>query len=128
MVLKGDTSSFHHLGKALRAAPISLAHAVATKAAPDLTKRTQQAFDAGQTVYDTARPRGESGGRLTLNKSGATRRALGFTSTGRIMRAILGTKYGKYLVGKYEILPNGPIPPKWRERISEIVHEQKVDL
>jgi hypothetical protein len=129
MSLKGDDmASFHYLNKSLRAAPISVSHAVANRAAPAVTSLAQGAFDGGQTVYGTARPRSESGGRLTLNKTGATRRALAFVSTGRIMRAILGTKYGKYLVGKYEILPNGPIPLQWRERISEIVHEVKVDL
>jgi hypothetical protein len=109
----------------LRALPRSVAHQVAQRGAPKLTALTREAFDGNRNVYGDARPAGVDGQPLTLVKSGATRAALKFTANGTIIRAVLGTRYAKYLIGKYGILPNGALPVKWSRALAEIVKEAK---
>lgn len=97
---------------------LQLAERLATRAARMCTGYLTASFKAGLTVYDDSRPDGVNG-FLTLVKSGATLGALYFVAIGTIVRASLGTKYAKYLIGKYKILPpgNATMPSKWRESI-----------
>jgi hypothetical protein len=113
------------LQKNLRKLPITIAHDIAQRAAPKMTDLTRGDFDAGTTVYGQPRPRGVDGAPLDLERTGATRRALMFTATGMIVRAVLGTKYARYLIGKYDILPNGALPVKWRAELQKLVSETK---
>lgn len=116
------------LKKVLRQLPVTVAESGAAAIAPELTTETQRAFDAGRTVYDAPRPLTPTGQTPTLVRSGETRRRLGFVAIGTQMRAQLGTKYARYLIGAYDILPNGPMPEKWRtflrQRLSEIVGKE----
>jgi hypothetical protein len=128
MGLRGDLSSIKGLKASLRALPLTVAHGVAQRAAPAMTGLTQQAHASGQTVYGDARPPGVDGRPLTLERTGTTKRTLRFTSAGTIVRCVLGTRYAKYLIGKYGILPNGPLPVGWSARLAEIVRETRVTL
>lgn len=92
------------------------AREVATKAAPALTRLMREAFDSGRTVYGDPRPLGKDGNKLSLIKSGATRKTIRFDNFGTVLRIQLTTSYAKYLVGKYTILPQGgrtAIPFEW---------------
>lgn len=124
--LKGDLSSLRALRAHVKALPLSLAHDVAQRAGPALTRLTRGAFAAGQNVYGEARPAGVDGRPLSLERTGATRDALGFTANGTIVRCVLGTRYAKYLIGKYGVLPNGPLPAGWSRALAQLVAETKV--
>lgn len=125
MALRGDLSSIAKLKASLRALPVSIAHDVAQRAAPTLTDLTREAFDGGENVYGDARPAGAHGNTLTLNLTGETRRTLRFVSNGTIVRCVLGTKYARYLIGKYGILPNGALPVAWSAALAALVAETK---
>lgn len=116
--------SLRDLKAELRRLPLSVAHDVAKQAAPLLTQFTQTAFDTGRNVYGDPRPKGENGETLTLKQTGTTRRALRFVANGTIIRASLGPRYARYLVGKYKILPVGDrssMPRNWVRAIDELV-------
>lgn len=109
--------------------PITMAHSIAQKVAPKLTDTVQRDYDTARTVYGEARPRGVSGQPLDLvGKTGRTRETTNFNASGRIVRAALGTKWAKFLIGKYRILPNGPLPVEWKREIDQVVHAEKVEL
>jgi hypothetical protein len=110
------------LAKAMREVPKVLAQRVAAKVAPDLTGKARASFAAGENVYGDARPAGVNGAPLTLDRTGATKASIRFVSVGTIVRATLGTKYARYLVGKYKILPasGSPMPAAWQEAVGKI--------
>lgn len=112
----------------LKELPVSLAHGVARRASPMLTSFTVGSFAAGESVYGDARPRGVGGHALTLEKTGATKRTLRFATSGTIVRCVLGTKYARFLIGKYAVLPNGnaAIPMKWRRGLGDLVAQELV--
>lgn len=128
MTTRGDLSTFNRLKKNLRALPISLAHDVAKRAAPNMTDFATGAYNSGRTVYDAARPLGVNGNRLSLHRTGDTEKTLRFKADGRIVRCVLGTRYAKYLIGKYGVLPSGRIPARWQARLAELVANAKVKL
>jgi hypothetical protein len=117
--VKGN-QALAQLKRDLAAMPVSMAHDVARQVAPVLTMLAQQSFDAGVNVYDDARPVGVRGQSLSLVRSGATRRTVRFVANGTIVRCVLPTKYAKYLIGKYGILPNGKPPIRWTRSIDTI--------
>jgi hypothetical protein len=119
----GGNNPFASLKAALKRMPVSLANDVAQASAPGLTLRTRGAYDGGKTVYGEARPAGVDGGALTLEKTGATKAAVRFVANGRIVRCVLPTKYAKFLVGKYKILPNGAMPAEWSQYLAGLVRE-----
>lgn len=125
MGLKGDPSKLKTFAAKLRALPVTLAAEVATDAAPAMTELAQGAYDGGRTVYGEARPAGVDGKPLDLEVTGATKATLQFVSIGTIIRCRLGTRWAKFLIGKYRILPNGGMPTVWRARLDTIVHSKK---
>lgn len=126
--LRGDLSSLGKLKGRLRQMPLTIAHDVARRASPELTKLTRDAFDQGQTVYGEPRPRGVGGDALALSRTGAARESLRFATAGRVVRCLITLPYVRYLIGKYGVLPNGPLPAKWSQRLGEIVRETRVGL
>jgi hypothetical protein len=126
--LKGDLSSIRALKATLRAMPLSLAHDVSKRAAPVLTDETLAAYDSGHSVYGEPRPVGADGAPLTLNATGAVRRDVHFTSQGTVVRCVLGPRYAKYLIGKYGILPNGPLPAGWSHKLRDVVRGSRDPL
>lgn len=114
--------------KRLREAPLSVAHAVANRGAPALTSRAQAAFASGQDVYGGSRHTGKDGRALTLVKTGAVKSRLGFLGVGTQIRCDLGTRYARYLIGKYGVLPNSKaaIPAAWASDLLRIVREVRV--
>jgi hypothetical protein len=126
--VKGDFSTLNRLKKNLRQMPVSMAHDVAQRTAPSVTSLTTIAFNSGRTVYGDARPRGVDGRALTLRRTGNTERTIRFVANGRIVRCVLGPKYARFLVGKYQVLPMGRIPAEWQARIAELVASAEVEL
>lgn len=86
---------------------------------------TQAAHASGQTVYGKPRPVGVNG-PVDLVKTGATRRDLRFATVGTIVRAVLPERYMRYLIGRYEVLPNGRIPASMRRTLDRLVQETKL--
>lgn len=120
MGLKGDVRSIKNLRQQLAALPITVSARIAAHSAPEISARTAEDFNAGRTVYGKPRPSSVNGGELSLERTGATRRALRFIATGRDIRTAHLPRYTKYLIGKYDVLPNGPLPAEWRARLGLI--------
>jgi len=36
---------------------------------------------------------------------------------------VIGPDYSRYLIGKYDFLPNGPLPVKWGEELANIARQ-----
>ena len=124
MGLRGDVSTIKRFNARLRALPVSLAHDVAQRAAPELTRLAREAHAARQSVYGESRPVGKTTGEvLDLVVTGDTERELRFVANGTIVRCVLGTRYARYLIGKYGLLPNGALPVAWSDRLAELVRE-----
>lgn len=126
MALKGNLANINNFKKRLRAAPVTVAASVARRASPGLTTRTRSSFSSNVSVYGDARPKSVAGNKLTLRKTGATERELRFVTVGRIVRCVLGTRYARYLIGKYDILPNGPVPQEWRVFLKSLLREAEI--
>lgn len=107
---------------ALRALPVRVAERVAREGSGALTEAAGASFDAGRTAYDGARPLGVDGARLSLQRTGETRSTIKFIQIGTIVRCVLGTKYARYLIGRYAILPSstGALPEGWRQRLDAL--------
>lgn len=103
----------------------SVAVDVAQKISPKLTVDSRQAYDAGKTVYGTARPLGENGSDLDLVQTGAARDHVRFLTVGTRAEVPRGPRYFKYLIAKYWILPPGNkfLPENWRTLLSRQVEE-----
>lgn len=111
----------------LRALPLTLAARVASKSAPALTASAGAAYDAGRTVYGASRPLSVDGAPLSLKRTGAVRGTVRFVAVGTILRCVLSTRYAKYLIGKYGILPCGArarLPGEWRKLLGGVVQEE----
>ncbi len=115
-------SSLNRLRASIRDLPLRIRAEVATKAAGILTARLRDDFDSGRTVYGASRPLSVAGTALDLTVSGKTHGALAFVSVGTIVRAQLSTRYAKYLVGKYKILPSS-LPAAWRVELETLVRD-----
>lgn len=118
--VKGNPRTLFELNRRIRKIPVVLAQEVAADVAPVLTSMAQSSYGGGQTVYGEARPSGVAGNALDLEVTGATRGDVRFVAIGTVVRAVLGTRWAKYLVGKYRILPMGAIPVAWSKRIAEL--------
>jgi hypothetical protein len=112
--------SIRSLKRALKSLPITSVARIAARSAPAMSEFAQAAHASDKTVYDRPRPLGVDGRKLDLERTGATRRALQFIATGRDIRTTTLPRYARYLIGKYDVLPNGPLPAVWRERLREI--------
>lgn len=112
--------SLNSLKRALKSLPITATARIAARAAPEMSELAGGAYDGGKTVYGRPRPRSVDGKELTLERTGASRRAMRFSATGRDIRTAVLPRYTRYLIGKYDVLPNGPLPLSWRERLREI--------
>lgn len=122
MTFRGQPRNVREFSSRLRKIPsVANAERIAKIAAGVLTEKVQASFAAGETAYGDGRPSGKSG-PLSLVKTGTTRDHLVFSATGRQVRAVLSTKYARYLVGKYSVLPNGgaAIPFQWQDALDEI--------
>lgn len=122
-----DIGSMNRLRSAIKGLPLRIRTAVAKDAAGMLTLAVRESYDNGETVYDTPRPKGTNGQALTLRKTGATRSDLGFVAVGTIVRAVLGRNYQRFLVGKYQILPQR-LPAAWSEKLGQLVGEYAEDF
>jgi hypothetical protein len=125
--LQKGISSINRLRGEIKALPLRIRSAVAKDAAAILDRRMRDSFTAGETVYGTPRPVSVKGTPLKLVKSGKTQNALHFVSVGTIVRAQLATPYAKYLVGKYQVMPQSSIPAEWRPDIEQVVREYRDD-
>lgn len=123
---KGITS-LNRLRSSIKALPLRIRTAVAKDAAEILTREIRDEYDSGRTVYDTPRPLGVAGQPLSLVKTGKVRGSLAFVTVGTIVRAQLSTRYARYLVGKYKILPQR-LPVKYAQALEQLVREYVEDF
>lgn len=122
-LLKADVfSEIKRLGKGRQ-------EAVASRAAPLLTQLTRDFYDSDFTVYEDPRPSSElTGEHLTLKgPAQRTYSSLSYVSLGTQLRVSFNTNYAKYLIGKYEILPNGYMPRAWVTKIREVLDSVNED-
>ena len=125
---------------------------LAAALASTLTVLARDAFARKLSVYDDPRthhtgkprkfkgrkfkgrsPSGHSKGQtpLTLVLTGKVQSFVRFTSDGtRRIRAELATKYARYLIGKYGVLPNSRVamPVKWSAIIGDITAHMFANL
>lgn len=123
---KGITS-LNRLRASIKALPLRIRTAVAKDARGILDDYMQDAFREGRTVYDTPRPLGVNGNRLTLKKSGITQATLHFKVVGTIIRAELARRYQRYLIGKYKIMPQR-LPVRYAQALEQLVREYVEDF
>lgn len=116
--VSGNPGNLRELARKLKALPVTVAQRIATRTAPSLSGLARASFLAGQTVYGDARPEGVNG-PVSLYRSGAMLGTLSFVAIGRIVRASLGTRYARFHIGRFRILPQGNMPTKWREQIGQ---------
>lgn len=109
---------------AVRELPLRLRAAVAKDGEGILTRKVREDFDGGRTAYGLARPLSTEGKALDLMRTGAARASLAFTAVGTILRASLGPRYSKYLVGKYAVLPQS-LPVAWRVELEQLVADYR---
>lgn len=122
--LRGDPKKFAELRRMLRTIPAVTAQRVAARVAPALSGLAGAAYDAGRTVYGDPRPESVTGAPLDLVETGATRPRVKFEATGTQVRAVLGTRYARFLIGKYRILPMGQLPVEWSRQIGDAVRAE----
>lgn len=116
----GNPQNLRDLATRLKSLPVTTAQDVAAKVAPTITDLAQASYSGGQTVYGDPRPAGKFGA-LDLVETGDTQAAVRFVAIGRVVRAVLPTRYARFLVGKYRILPMGALPVAWSEAIGDAV-------
>lgn len=125
MTLKGKVSDLRKLRERIQDAPRFVAHEVAKRSAPDMTRQTRSAFASGKTVYGAPRPAGVDGRALTLKDTGDALASLKFSANGTIIRSVVAVKYAKFLIGKYKVLPMGKLPVAWQAELAGRVAEVK---
>jgi len=119
-----QANTLHNMRKALEKLPETVAQRVAQRSATALTAKAQAAYDGGRNVYGEARKRGEDGQELDLVETTTVRRHVKFEANGRVLRAVLPTRYAPYLVGKFRVLPMGEMPNDWAKTIEKIADEE----
>lgn len=124
--MRTGIDSINRLKSSIKSMPLKLRTGVAKDAAGYLDIEVRAEFNAGKTVFDEPRPLGVDGEKLSLVFSGKTKSALGFDVTGTLIRAVLGQRYAKFLVGRYRILPQ-KLPPAWAAHITRIVEEWQAE-
>lgn len=115
------------LRSSIAALPIRIRSAVAKDAAETLSTEMRADYASSRTVYDTPRPLGVDGKRLSLVKTGRTFGELAFVAVGTVVRAQLGSKYARFLVGKYQIMPQR-LPAAWAAKLAKIVDAYREDF
>jgi hypothetical protein len=99
---------------------------VAKRGAEKMTALAREAYAAGRTVYGEARPVGVDGVPLDLHETGDVSDALRFDAFGPDIRCGSLPRYARFLIGKYSILPRGPVlPGDWARALNEIVATAK---
>lgn len=122
--LRGNPRKLRDLRRSLREIPVVTAQRVAARVAPELTALAGEAYDSGRTVYGDPRRESVEGGALDLVESGKTRERVAFAATGTQVRAVLGTRYARFLIGKYRILPIRNLPAEWSHRIGGAARDE----
>jgi hypothetical protein len=107
----------------VRALPLTLRAEVAKAGEVAITALLRDDFAAERTAYGTQRPLSVHSDKLSIVKSGATKRDLKFVAIGSILRVHLGQRYDRYLIGKYKVLPISTIPAKWQEALMRVVDD-----
>lgn len=122
--LQQGITSINRLKRAIRELPKHMQESVAEDAAGYLDIKIREDFAKARTVYDTPRPLSVDGKPLSLVRTGMIKQTLAFTAIGTIVRAELSTKYARYLIGKYKILPQR-LPVAWRQYLETLVQEYR---
>lgn len=126
MATRVDVAGIQQLERRLSRVREELRVRVAAGVAREYTRLMRQAYDAGQQVDGSPRPLGVRGNRLTLVRTGETRRGLRYTSNqGRVTVRLAGA--APYLL-KYGILPLRSLPRNWTLAAAKIVRLEAIEL
>lgn len=124
--LKGNPAKLKGLMRHVKGLGTVAAQRVAAKVAPQLTALARADFNAQTNPYGDPWGPKVDGSRPTLVKSGATRASLGYVATGTILRAALGTRWAKYLLGHgWKLLPSGK-PPRDMLAVLETAMREEI--
>lgn len=110
------------LKRTLASSSPRIAEQVARKAAPVLSEKAREDFDAQQSPYDRPWGTGVDGQAITLKQSGALRdKALEYKATGTKIRASVGSvPHARYQL-KFGVLPrSGQLPTEWEAEVKKI--------
>lgn len=120
--IRGNPNLARFWKEQFRGVPAKIEAECAILIAREFQRRARDAFTRGVDVYGKARPASAEGGKLYLIESGLTKGTLGFVAErGRVRSTISQAGYVKYLIGKYRILPNGPLPEAWVAAANRII-------
>lgn len=116
-----DLSSLARFEATLRALPKTLAQRVATKAAPVISKLSEETFRSSEDPYGAPWAPGHDGRKVTLKKTGDLAKHIRYVAIGTKLRVALGVKYAKYQVGKRLVFPRqGLLPKAYSESLAQI--------
>lgn len=117
-----SVARFAEVKRLIKSAPKELQQELARRLAEKFTDLTLRAYDSGRQVDGSMRPLGVRGNKLTLVKTGETRRGLKWFASGR--RVKLNAAGAAQYLGKYGILPKAwELPPGWSRHAQIIASE-----
>jgi hypothetical protein len=125
-VKRADTSSLARFSRSLRELSKNVAHDVAKRAAPVITKFANDSFAAQADPYGVPWAPGVDGQKVTLVDTGDMRRDIQYEAIGTKLRVKLGQPYAKYQIGKRPVYPRqgGLLPTKYVEALDAIVADE----
>lgn len=115
--LRGDLSRIRALERSIRELPRVVGAKVAAAAADQITAMNRATFAAGRNAYGDPWLPGTDGQPVDLKETGALAASIAYRSAGTRLRAHLGPRYAKYVVGKRPVLPTGRLPLKMSEAL-----------
>lgn len=117
-----STAPIEEIKRLIAQLPKYLKQEGARRVAEKATELTLRAYDSGRQVDGSLRPLGVRGNKLTLVKTGETRRGLRWV--GRRGQVILIAAGATQYIAKYGILPDAKgIPQGWRRHFAIILNE-----
>lgn len=120
-----DLTSLKRFTANLRLLPTVLAQKVAEAAAPVITARAKETFDAGENPYGLTWAPGAEGQRVSLVKSGRLASAIRYVAIGTKLRVALGVAYAKYQIGRRPVFPTqgGALPVEYARELATTTAE-----
>lgn len=128
--LIGDVNKIRAIEKAFLRFPKVAARILTKRVASKITALGRATFNAGQNAYGDEWEPLADGSPATLVRSGALAKGVEYVANGRLLRARLGPRYAKYVIGKRPIFPQkkAKLPPSYNAAIRETLPSVIVDM